>query len=94
MTVVMVDVPWVPCIMLSRRRRSGDVKIGRSSRHRQRDRSCLLDPTAIARDGDGITYPPCVLAPTLMVMVELPEPGAGIGVGLKVTVVPAGNARS
>ncbi len=25
-----------------------------------------------------------------MVMVELPEPGAGIGLGLKLTVVPEG----
>jgi hypothetical protein len=31
-----------------------------------------------------------VLAPTVMVIVELPEPGAGIGLGLKLTVVPAG----
>ena len=31
-----------------------------------------------------------VLAPTVMVMVELPEPGAGIGLGLKLTVVPDG----
>ena len=31
-----------------------------------------------------------MLAPTLMVMVELPEPGAGIGLGLKLTVVPDG----
>ena len=31
-----------------------------------------------------------MLAPTVMVMVELPEPGAGIGLGLKLTVVPDG----
>ena len=31
-----------------------------------------------------------MLAPTVMVMVELPEPGAGIGLGLKLTVVPEG----
>jgi hypothetical protein len=31
-----------------------------------------------------------VLAPTVMVMVELPEPGAGIVLGLKLTVVPEG----
>ncbi len=31
-----------------------------------------------------------MLAPTVMVMVELPEPGAGIVCGLKVTVVPVG----
>ncbi len=38
-----------------------------------------------------ITYVPTeVLAPTVMVMVELPEPGAGIVAGLKFTVVPDG----
>src|SRR5271157_3510318 len=31
-----------------------------------------------------------VLDPTVMVMVELPEPGAGIVLGLKLTVVPVG----
>ena len=31
-----------------------------------------------------------VLAPTVMVIVELPLPGAGIGLGLKLTVVPDG----
>ena len=31
-----------------------------------------------------------VLPPTVMVMVELPEPGAAIGLGLKLTVVPDG----
>ena len=34
--------------------------------------------------------PTGVLDPTLIVMVELPEPGAGIGLGLKLTVVPEG----
>ena len=34
--------------------------------------------------------PVAVLPPTVMVMVELPEPGAGIGSGLKLTVVPEG----
>src|SRR5664280_1541944 len=34
--------------------------------------------------------PTGVLAPTVMVIVELPEPGAGIVLGLKLTVVPVG----
>ena len=34
--------------------------------------------------------PTGVLAPTVMVMVELPAPGAGIVLGLKLTVVPVG----
>ena len=32
----------------------------------------------------------CVVAPTVIVITELPEPGAGMVVGLKVIVVPAG----
>ena len=35
-----------------------------------------------------------MLAPTVMVMVELPEPGAGIVWGLKLTVVPAGTPEA
>ena len=35
-----------------------------------------------------------MLAPTVMVMVELPEPGAGIGLGLKLTVVPDGTPEA
>ena len=31
-----------------------------------------------------------MLEPTVMVIVELPEPGAGIVLGLKLTVVPEG----
>lgn len=31
-----------------------------------------------------------VLEPTVMVMIELPVPGAGMVVGLKLTVVPEG----
>jgi len=31
-----------------------------------------------------------VLLPTVIVMVELPAPGAAMGLGLKVTVVPEG----
>ena len=30
----------------------------------------------------------------MMVMVELPEPGAGIGFGLKLTVVPIGTPEA
>lgn len=34
--------------------------------------------------------PTGVLVPTVIVIVELPEPGAGIVTGLKLTVVPVG----
>ena len=35
-----------------------------------------------------------VLLPTVMVIVELPPPGAGIGFGLKLTVVPVGTPEA
>ena len=35
-----------------------------------------------------------MLAPTAMVIVEVPEPGAGIVVGLKLTVVPEGTPEA
>ena len=35
-----------------------------------------------------------VLPPTVIVMVELLEPGAGIGFGLKLTVVPVGTPEA
>src|SRR5271166_1620053 len=38
--------------------------------------------------------PAAVLDPTVMVMVELPEPGAGMGSGLKLTVVPDGTPNA
>ena len=38
--------------------------------------------------------PTGVLEPTVMVMIELPEPGAGIGFGLKLTVVPDGTPEA
>src|SRR5271166_6235716 len=38
--------------------------------------------------------PGTVLAPTVVVIVELPEPGAGIGFGLKLTVVPDGTPEA
>ena len=34
--------------------------------------------------------PTGVLAPTVMVIVDVPDPGAGMGLGLKPTVVPVG----
>ena len=38
--------------------------------------------------------PSDVLAPTVIVMVDIPEPGAGIVPGLKVTVVPEGTPEA
>src|SRR5271167_4918135 len=38
--------------------------------------------------------PVAVLDPTVIVIVELPEPGAGIGLGSKLTVVPDGTPEA
>src|SRR5271167_4771383 len=38
--------------------------------------------------------PTGVLDPTVMVMVELPDPGAGMELGLKLTVVPVGRPEA
>src|SRR5271170_3350200 len=48
---------------------------------------CIPPPLPVTVMG---YVPVGVLPPTVMVMVELPEPGAGIGFGLKLTVVPDG----
>ena len=92
--VVIVDVPWFPCATLSDDGEAEIVKFG----------SCcavtvsvtvvfcwmppLLPVTVIGYVPGG------VLDPTVMVIVELPEPGAGIGLGLKLTVVPDGTPEA
>ena len=48
---------------------------------------CIPPPLPVTVMG---YVPAAVLAPTVMFMVELPEPGAGMGLGLKLTVVPDG----
>ena len=91
-TVVIVDMLWLPCAMLTDRRRCPNDEVRRGG-HGQGDSGDSLEPSAIAGHGDGIDAGN-VLLPTVMVMVELPEPGAGIVCGLKVTVVPEGIAGS
>ena len=49
---------------------------------------CRLPPLPVTVMG---YVPTGVLPPTLMIIAELPEPGAGIGFGLKLTLVPLGN---
>ena len=79
MTVVMVDVPWVPCIMLTE---AGEAAMENPDPAVTVNVTvvALLESIAIARDGDGITTGRGVSYPTLMVICELPEPGAGIEV--------------
>src|SRR5271169_6167847 len=48
---------------------------------------CIPPPLPVTVMG---YVPVGVLAPTVMLIVELPAPGAGIGLGLKLTVVPDG----
>ena len=49
--------------------------------------SCVLPLVPVTVIG---YVPVGVLAPTVIVMLEVPEPGAGIVAGLKLTVVPDG----
>ena len=49
----------------------------------------MLHPAAVAGHREGIGAQGGV-APTVMVIIELPAPGAGMVCGLKLTVVPAG----
>ena len=53
----------------------------------------MLCASAIARHRDGISSG-CCAAPTVTVMVDCPEPGAGIVCGLKPTVVPVGTPEA
>src|SRR5271165_2497255 len=48
---------------------------------------CIPPPLPVTVMG---YVPAAVPDPTVMFMVELPEPGAGMGLGLKLTVVPDG----
>lgn len=86
--VVIVEFPWDPCAIL---RDVGEAPIAKLGT------AVTVKVTVVVR----WTPPPLpvmvmgyvpvgVLAPTVIVMVELPEPGAGIVDGLKVTVVPVG----
>src|SRR5208337_3172130 len=86
--VVIVDVPWFPCATLSDDGEAEIVKFGAAVTVSATVVFCWMPPllpvTVIGYVPGG------VLDPTVMVIVELPEPGAGIGLGLKLTVVPLG----
>jgi len=86
--VVIVDVPWFPCATLSDDGEAEIVKFGAAVTVSATVVFCWMPPllpvTVIGYVPGG------VLDPTVMVIVELPEPGAGIGLGLKLTVVPDG----
>ena len=88
--VVIAEAPCLPCPILSEAGDAEMVKLG-----------CCWTVTVSATVVFCWMPPPLpltvmgyvpvgVLVPTVMVIVELPEPGAGIGLGVKLTVVPEG----
>src|SRR5271166_5136467 len=94
MAVVIVELPWFPCATLSEAGEGETVKFGWLDcvTVRLTVVVCLIPPpVAVTVMG---YVPTGVLLPTVMVMVELPEPGAGIVCGLKLTVVPVGTPEA
>jgi hypothetical protein len=88
MLVVIVDVPWFPCTTLREAGVAEIVKLGVPLTVSVTVVFCWIPPPLPVT---VMGYVPVgVLDPTLMLMVELPTPGAGIGFGLKLTVVPDG----
>ena len=90
--VVIVEVPGVPCMTLREAGEAEIVKLGTA---------VTVSVTVAVRwippplPVTVIGYVPTgVLVPTVIVMVELPAPGAGIVCGLKLTVVPAGTPEA
>src|SRR5271165_4834445 len=86
--VVMVEVFWLPCGMV---RDEGEVEIvklpGLVTVRVTVVISCIPPPVPVT----VMAYMPGgVLLPTVMVMVELPEPGGERVCGLKVIAVPEG----
>ncbi len=87
-TVVIVDVPRLPCMTMSEAGEAEMVKLGTAVTVRVTVVLCWVPPPLPVTVMGYV--PTSVLAPTVMVMVELPAPGAGIVCGLKLTVVPVG----
>src|SRR5271167_197493 len=91
--VVMVEVFWLPCGMV---REEGDAEMVKFLPALMTVRvtvvfCCIPPPLPVTVMG---YVPVGVLLPTVMVIVELPEPGAGIVCGLKLTVVPTGTPEA
>ena len=86
--VVIVDVPRLPCMIMREVGEAKMVKLGAAVTVRVTVVLCWIPPPLPVT---VMGYVPVgVLDPTAMVMLELPDPGAGIVVGLKLTVVPVG----
>ena len=88
MVVVMVDVPALPCTTLSDAGAAVSVKLAAAVTVSVTVALCWIPPPLPVT---VIGYvPTAVFDPTVMVMVEVPAPGAAILLGLKLTVVPVG----
>src|SRR6516164_9977968 len=85
--VVMVEVPWAPCATLTEVGAALMVKSGAVT-VRVTLVVCWVPPPLPVTV--MLYVPAAVLLPTAIVMVDEPEPGAAIGLGLKLTVVPVG----
>src|SRR5215467_7290484 len=86
--VVMVEVPWAPCATLTEVGAALMVKLGGAMTVSVTLVVCWVPPPLPVTV--MLYVPAAVLLPTAIVMVDEPEPGAAIGLGLKLTVVPVG----
>ncbi|HTS06451.1 MAG TPA: hypothetical protein VMP68_12780, partial [Candidatus Eisenbacteria bacterium] len=86
--VVIVDAPWLPCTTLTVAGVAESAKLGPAVTVRV---TTALSWAAPPFPVTVIGYvPAAVLAPTVIVIVEVPAPGAASVLGLKLTVVPLG----
>src|SRR5208337_3068491 len=86
--LVIVEVPWFPCATLSEAGEAESVKLAAAVTVSVTVVVCWMPPPLpVTAVGSNRLR---VLLRTWMVIVELPEPGAGIVLGLKLTVVPVG----
>src|SRR5215471_15293833 len=86
--VVMVELPWAPCATLTEVGAALMVKLGGAVTVRVTLVVCWIPPPLPVTV--MLYVPTAVLLPTTIAMVDEPEPGAAIGVGLKLTLVPEG----
>ena len=86
--VVIVEVPELPCATLTDVGERESAKLGGALTVRVTLALRWIPPPLPVTVMGYV--PSAVPAPTVMVMVELPTPGAAIVLGLKLTVVPLG----
>src|SRR5271157_3782022 len=90
--VVMVDVPGLPWTTLSEAGEAESAKLGGATTVSVTVAVCWIPPPLPLTVMGYV--PTGVLLPTVMVMVELPAPGADIVPGLKLTVAPDGTPEA